>query len=347
MSKLFSPFTLRSVMLRNRIAMSPMCMYSAGEDGIATDWHSAHLAARAIGGVGLIITEATAVEARGRISPNDLGLWNDAQIAPLARIVRLCQAQGAVMCSQLAHAGRKAWSATKGTGPAIPVAPSALAFDADWVVPQELSRAEIDGIVSAFRSAAQRALAAGLDALEIHGAHGYLLHEFLSPISNQRTDEYGGTLENRARLLLRVVDTVRQVLPERRLLIVRWSCTDWVAGGLVIEDQIQVAGWLKEHGVDMVDCSSGGIAPVVPPAEPGYQVPFSESIRREAKIPTMTVGLITTPEMAEEIVRSGRADVVALGRELLRHPHWALDVARALGDDIAWPKQYVRAKPAR
>ena len=347
MSQLFSPFTLRGVTFRNRIAMSPMCMYSAGEDGIATDWHLAHLAARAIGGVGLIITEATAVEARGRISPNDLGLWSNAQIAPLARIVRLCQSQGAVMCSQLAHAGRKAWSATKGTGPAIPVAPSALAFDADWVVPQELSRAEIDDIVATFRAAARRALAAGLDALEIHGAHGYLLHEFLSPISNQRTDEYGGTLENRARLLLRVVDAVRQGLPERQPLIVRLSCTDWVAGGLVIEDQIQVARWLKEHGVDLIDCSSGGIAPAMPPAEPGYQVPFAESIRRAAQIPTLSVGLISTPEMAEQVVRNGRADMVALGRELLRHPHWALDAAHALGDDIAWPKQYVRAKPAR
>ena len=347
MSQLFSSFTLRSVTLRNRIAMSPMCMYTAGEDGLATDWHLAHLAARAIGGVGLIITEATAVEARGRISPNDLGLWNDAQIAPLARIVRLCQSQGAVMCSQLAHAGRKAWSATKGTGPAIPVAPSALAFDADWVVPQALTRVEIDNVVAAFRAAALRALAASMDALEIHAAHGYLLHEFLSPISNQRTDEYGGALENRARLLLRVVDTVRQVLPEQQPLIVRLSCTDWVAGGLVIEDQIQVARWLKERGVDMVDCSSGGIAPVVPPAGPGYQVPFAESIRRAAQIPTISVGLISTPEMAEEVVRNGRADVVALGRELLRHPHWALAAARALGDDIAWPKQYVRAKPAR
>jgi NADPH2 dehydrogenase len=325
--------------------MSPMCMYSAGEDGLATDWHLAHLASRAIGGVGLIITEATAVEPRGRISPNDLGLWSDAQIAPLARIVRLCQSQGAAMCSQLAHAGRKAWSATKGQGPTIPVAPNALAFDRDWIVPQELSHTELDAVESAFRAAAQRALAVGMDVVEIHAAHGYLLHEFLSPLSNHRTDEYGGSLENRARMLLRVIDAVRQVWPEQKPLLVRLSCTDWVTGGLVVDDLVQVARWLKARGVDLVDCSSGGNAPVAPPTEPGYQVAFAERIRREVGIPTLAVGLVTAPAMAEEIVRNGRADVIALGRELLRHPFWTLDAARALGDDIAWPKQYLRAKP--
>ncbi len=346
MSALFSPFTLCSVTLRNRIAMSPMCMYTAGEDGLATDWHLAHLVSRAVGGAGLIITEATAVEARGRISPNDLGLWDDAQVEPLSRIVRLCKAQGAVMCTQLAHAGRKAWSAQKGIGPAQPIAPSAVSHDADWVAPQALTLAEIDGIVSAFRASAKRAFAAGFDAIEIHGAHGYLVHEFLSPISNHRTDEYGGTLANRARLLLRVVEAVREVLAESQPLFVRLSCTDWVKGGLTIDDQVQVARWLKVRGVNMVDCSSGGISMFAPPAGPGYQVPFAEKIRREAGIATMSVGLITMPEMAEEIVRDGRADVVALGRELLRHPYWPLDAARALGADITWPKQYLRAKPA-
>jgi len=321
-------------------------MYSAGEDGLATDWHLAHLAARAIGGVGLIITEATAVDPCGRITLNDLGLWSDAHIAPLARIARLCQSQGAAMCCQLAHAGRKAWSETKGKGPTRPVAPSALAFDHDWVLPHELSQTELDGVESAFRAAVQRALTAGLDAVEIHAAHGYLLHQFLSPLSNHRTDEYGGSLENRARMLLRVVDAVRQVWPERKPLLVRLSCTDWVAGGLTIDDLVQVAQWLKERGVDLVDCSSGGNVPVVPPTEPGYQVPFAERIRREAGILTMAVGLITTPEMAEEVVRDGRADMVALGRELLRHPYWPLEAARVLGEDIEWPKQYVRAKPA-
>ena len=345
MSELFSPFVLRGVTLRNRIAMSPMCMYSAAEDGAATNFHLAHLAARATGGVGLIITEATAVEARGRISTNDLGLWDDAQIEPLSRIVRLCKAQGAVLCSQLAHAGRKAWTSTKGAGPSPSVAPSAIPFDADWTAPHELAPVELDGIVAAYRAAALRALRAGFEAIEVHAAHGYFLHEFLSPISNHRTDQYGGLLENRVRMLLRVVDAVREVLPESQPLSVRLSCTDWIEGGLTIEDQVQVARWLKAHGVDLVDCSSGGSTPQLPPVGPGYQVPFAEKIRREAGIATMCVGLITTPEMAEEIVRNGRADLVAMGRELLRNPYWPLQAARALGHDIAWPKQYLRAKP--
>jgi len=345
MSQLFSPLTLRGVTLRNRIAMSPMCMYSCGEDGLATDFHLAHLVARAVGGAGLVMTEAAAVEARGRISTSDLGIWNDAQVEPLARIVRLGKAQGAVMCTQLAHAGRKAWSPTKGVGPAAAVAPSAIPFDADWTTPRELSTAELDGIVSAFRAAAQRAVQAGFDAVEVHGAHGYLLHEFLSPIANHRTDEYGGSLENRARLLLRVVDAVREAISETRAILVRLSCTDWIEGGLTIEDQAQVARWLKAHGVDLLDCSSGAITSFVPPVGPGYQVPFAEKIRREAGIATMSVGLITTPEMAEEIVRNGRADMVAMGREFLRNPYWPLQAARALGHDLAWPKQYQRAKP--
>ena len=345
MSELFSPFTLRGVTLRNRIAMSPMCMYSCGEDGLATDFHLAHLVARAVGGAGLVMTEAAAVEARGRISTSDVGIWNDAQVEPLARIVRLAKAQGAVMCTQLAHAGRKAWSPTKGVGPAAAVAPSAIPFDADWTTPRELSTAELDGIVSAFRAAAQRAVQAGFDAVEVHGAHGYLLHEFLSPIANHRTDEYGGSLENRARLLLRVVDAVREPLSETRAILVRLSCTDWIEGGLTIEDQVQVARWLKAHGADLLDCSSGAITSFVPPVGPGYQVPFAEKIRREAGIATMSVGLITTPEMAEEIVRNGRADMVAMGREFLRNPYWPLQAARALGHDLAWPKQYQRAKP--
>ncbi len=345
MAELFSPFTLRGVTLRNRIAMSPMCMYSAGEDGRATDFHLAHLATRAVGGVGLIITEATAVEARGRISTNDLGLWDDSQVEPLARAVRLCKAQGAVMCSQLAHAGRKAWTAMKGAGPFPAVAPSAIPFDADWAAPHELTPPELDGIVAAYRAAALRALHAGFDAVEVHAAHGYFLHAFLSPVANHRTDEYGGPLENRARMLLRVVDAVREIWPASQPLLVRLSSTDWIEGGLTIQDQVQVARWLKAHGVDLVDCSSGGISSFLPPVGPGYQVPFAERIRREAGIPTMAVGLITTPEMAEEIVRNGRADLVAMGRELLRNPYWPLQASRALGHDLAWPRQYLRAKP--
>lgn len=344
MSILFSPFTVRGITLRNRIVMSPMCMYTAAGDGLATDWHLAHLTSRAIGGVGMILTEATAVQPRGRISVNDLGLWNDEQIGPLRRIVTLCQSQGVVMGTQLAHAGRKAYSPQKGAGPEVPVAPSAVPFDEGWVVPHALDSAELDCLVLSFRSAAERALAAGFQVIEIHAAHGYLLHEFLSPLSNHRTDEYGSSLENRARLLLRVVSAVRAVLPETHPLMVRLSCTDWVAGGLVVEDLVQVARWLKERGVDIVDCSSAGNTPVAPPVGSGYQVPFADQIRREAGIATMAVGLISAPEHAEEIVRNGRADLVALARELLRHPHWPLDAARALGTETAWPKQYLRAK---
>jgi 2,4-dienoyl-CoA reductase-like NADH-dependent reductase (Old Yellow Enzyme family) len=345
MAQLFSPLALRGLTLRNRIAMSPMCMYSAGEDGRATDFHLAHLAARATGGVGLIITEATAVEPRGRISVSDLGLWGEAQIDPVARAVRLCQAQGAAVCVQLAHAGRKAWTPQKGAGPLPAVAPSAIPFDTDWVTPRELSREEIDGVVAAFQAAAARAAAAGFDAIELHGAHGYLLHEFLSPITNRRSDEYGGSFENRARLLLRVVDAVRGVWSESRPLLVRLSCTDYIEGGLTLDDQVQVARWLKAHAVDLVDCSSGAITAALPPVGPGYQIPFAERIRREAGIATMAVGMITTPEMAEEIVRNGRADVVAMGRELLRTPYWPLQAARTLAHDIEWPRQYVRARP--
>jgi 2,4-dienoyl-CoA reductase-like NADH-dependent reductase (Old Yellow Enzyme family) len=345
MPHLFSPLNLRGVECRNRIMMSPMCMYSAGQDGLATDWHLAHYVARANGGAGLIITEATAVEGRGRISPSDLGLWDDAQIPPLAKIVRLCREQGAAIGVQLAHAGRKAWSAERGVGPEVLVAPSAIPFAEDWVTPQALTRDGVEGIVDAFGAAATRAQSASFDAIEIHAAHGYLIHEFLSPLSNRRGDEYGGSLENRCHLLLRIVDGIRTVWPAEKPLLVRVSATDWVVGGLTVDDQVQVARWLKARGVDLVDCSSGGISSAVPPnIEPGYQVPFAEKIRQEAGILTSAVGLITIPEQADGIVRQGRADLVALGREFLRHPHWPLDAAAALGYDIDWPRQYERAK---
>jgi 2,4-dienoyl-CoA reductase-like NADH-dependent reductase (Old Yellow Enzyme family) len=346
LAHLFSTLTLRGVTLRNRIVMSPMCMYSAAEDGLVTDWHMVHYVARAMGGVGLVLTEATAVEARGRISQADLGLWDDAQIAPLARIVRLCQEQGAAVGVQLAHAGRKAWSPQHGVGPAIPVAPSAIPHADEWATPYALTTAEVDGIVDAFGAAARRAQAAGFDVIEIHAAHGYLLHQFLSPLSNRRGDEYGGALKNRSRLLLRVVDRVRAVWPATKPLLVRVSATDWDEGGLTVEDQVQVARWLKAHDVDLVDCSSGGISPQSPPRiTPGYQVPFAEKIRRGANIATAAVGLITMPNQADEIVRQGRADLVVLGRELLRHPYWPLDAAGELGQEINWPRQYQRAKP--
>ena len=345
MPHLFSPFTLRGLTLRNRIVLPPMCMYTAGHDGLLTDWHLAHYLARATGGAGLLIVEATAVEPRGRISQNDLGLWDDAQIEPLARMTRLVQAEGAAIGVQLAHAGRKAWSADRGHGPEQPVAPSPLPFDDEWQVPHELLPAEIDQIVDAWRDAAVRAQAAGFDLVEIHAAHGYLNHEFLSPLSNRRTDSYGGSLENRARLLLRVVEAVRQVWPEEKPLFVRVSATDWAEGGLTPDEVASVARKLRALGVDLVDCSSGGLINVSPPGiGPGYQVPFAEQVRREAGIATAAVGLITKPELADEIVRNGRADLVALGRELLRHPHWPLDAARILGHEVPWPRQYLRAR---
>ena len=346
MTGLFSPLMLRGLTLRNRVVMAPMCMYSAGEDGRATDWHRAHYGARATGGVGLILTEATAVEARGRISPADLGLWDDAQVEPLAQLVRLCQAQGAAVGVQLAHAGRKAWSAGQGRGPETPVGPSALPFADDWAVPHALTEAEITDVVDAFVAAARRALAAGCDTVELHAAHGYLLHQFLSPLSNRRQDAYGGALENRGRLLLRVAEAVRAVWPDDKPLLVRVSATDWVEGGLTVDEQVQVARWLAARGVDAVDCSAGGITPAGPTqVGPGYQVPLAAQIRREAGVPTVAVGLITAPEQATQIVRTGQADLVALGRELLRHPHWVLDAAHALGHDIDWPHPYRRARP--
>ena len=346
MPDLFSPLTLRSLTLRNRIMMSPMCMYSASEDGRVTDWHLAHYLARATGGLGLVITEATAVEPRGRISQNDLGLWDDAQIEPLGRVTRLVKAEGAAMGVQLAHAGRKAFSPEKGHGPQMPVAPSALPFDEGWCKPHKLDKNEIGQVVAAWRSAASRALAAGVDVIEIHGAHGYLGHQFLSPLANRRTDGYGGSLAHRMRFLLEVTEAVRQVWPADKPLFARLSATDWTAGGLTPDDVVCVARELGRCGVDLIDCSSGGIVPVSPPVTgPGYQVPFAEQIRRQAGIATAAVGLIATPELADEIVRNGRADMVAMGRELLRNPTWPLHAARALGHDIAWPKQYLRARP--
>ena len=345
MPHLFSPLSLRGLTLRNRIMLPPMCMYTAQNDGQVTDWHLVHYSARATGGTGLLIVEATAVEPRGRISQHDLGLWDDAQIEPVARMARLVQAEGAAIGIQLAHAGRKAWSADKAHGPEQPVAPSPLPFDEEWQVPHELTPAEIDQIVNAWRKAAARAQAAGFDLVEIHGAHGYLNHEFLSPLSNRRTDDYGGSLENRARLLVRVVEAVRQVWPEEKPLFVRVSATDWAEGGLVPDEVVVVARKLRALGVDLVDCSSGGLVPAAPPGiGPGYQVPFADKVRQEAGIATAAVGLITKPELADEIVRNGRADLVALGRELLRHPHWPLDAARILGHEISWPRQYRRAR---
>ncbi len=300
---------------------------------------------RARGGVGLILMEATAVEPRGRISIHDLGLWEDAQVAPLHRIARLVHGEGAALGVQLAHAGRKAWSAERGYGPETPVAPSAVAYNDESNTPHALTPDEIDALVQKWQAAAQRAEAAGLDVIEIHGAHGYLIHEFLSPLANHRDDDYGGDLSNRMRFLLRVVDAVRAVWPAEKPLFVRLSAVDWVEGGLTLDNTVAIARALREHGVDLVHCSGGGMSGARPPASgAGYMIPFAERVRREAGIPTAAVGLITAPELADATIRNAQADLVALGRELLRHPHWPFDAARALGYDLEWPEQYRRAK---
>jgi 2,4-dienoyl-CoA reductase-like NADH-dependent reductase (Old Yellow Enzyme family) len=354
MPQLFSPLAQRGLTLRNRIVVSPMCQYSC-TDGFATDWHLVHLGSRAVGGAAVVIAEATAVEARGRISPNDLGLWQDAHIEPLARVARFVREHGSVPGVQLAHAGRKASTARpwEGGGPVpaaqggwTPVAPSPLPFAEGHPVPGELDARGIVAVKEAFVAAARRALAAGFELAEIHAAHGYLLHQFLSPLSNRRGDGYGGGFGNRVRLLVEIVDAVRAIWPERLPLWVRVSATDWAeTGGWDPPQTVALARILKDRGVDLVDCSSGGtLARAKIPAEPGFQVPFAESVRRETGMPTGAVGLITRPDQAEEIIARGRADVVLLARELLRDPYWPMHAARALGATIAWPVQYQRAK---
>ena len=355
MPHLFDSFTLRGVTLRNRIGMSPMCQYSA-VDGFANDWHLTHYGARSVGGAGLILIEATAVEERGRITPYDLGLWDDAQIEPLARIVRFLKQHGAVPGIQIAHAGRKASTHRPWGAPASgailaddpsgwqTVGPSPLPFKAGYSTPQVLSIEGIQAIQDAFATAARRALAAGFEWLEIHGAHGYLLHSFYSPLANQRTDAYGGSFENRTRFLLETSSKVRQVWPEHLPLAVRLSCTDWVENGWNSADTVILAQRLKTVGVDLIDCSSGGNTPN-PPAVigPGYQAPFAEAVRREADMAAAAVGLITTPEHADEMILNGRADIVLLGRGLLRTPYWPLHAAQVLKQPGPVPVQYLRA----
>lgn len=354
MALLFTPFTQRSVTLPNRIAVSPMCQYSS-QDGFANDWHLVHLGSRAVGGAGLVMTEAAAVEARGRISPHDLGIWRDDHIADLARITDFIRAQGSVAAIQLAHAGRKAstwrpWGGGRGAiapqdGGWSVIGPTDEPFMPEYPVPQVMTRADIDAVVDAFARSAARARAAGFQVVEIHAAHGYLLHEFLSPLVNTRTDDYGGSLENRARLTLEVARAVRAVWDESLPLWVRISATDWVEGGWDVEQSVALARLLKAEGVDLIDCSSGGaVAQARIPAIPGYQVPFAAQIRREAEIATGAVGLITEARQAEAILQAGEADVVLLARELLRQPYWPLQAAQILGVDVAWPVQYARAK---
>ncbi|MDB6094153.1 MAG: NADH:flavin oxidoreductase/NADH oxidase [Verrucomicrobia bacterium] len=355
MAHLFEPLTIKSITLRNRIGVSPMCQYSS-EEGVATDWHLVHLGARAIGGAGLVIAEASAVSPAGRITPGDAGIWGEQHIAPLARITKFLKQHGSVAGIQLAHAGRKAsasrpWEGgthlPNGAGGWATVAPSALAFGEGLAkVPHALTVEEIAQVRADFVAAAKRSLMAGYEWVEIHAAHGYLAHEFLSPLSNHRTDSYGGSFENRIRFLLETTKAVRAVWPDALPFTVRLSCTDWVEGGWDIDQSVELSRRLKAEGVDLVDCSSGGgVAQAKIPLGPGYQVPFAERIRREAGIATAAVGLITDAKQAEEIIQTGKADVVLLARESLRDPYWPAHAARALGHATAVPPpvQYARA----
>ena len=353
MSRLFEPLSLRGTTFRNRVWVSPMCQYSS-TDGRPSDWHLVHLGSFARGGAGLVMSEATAVVPEGRISPQDAGIWSDEQAADYRRITDFIHGQQAVAGIQLAHAGRKASTRAPWLGRGyVPeaeggwptVGASAIGY-ADWPAPRELTAEELVALPGAWADAARRSLAAGFDVAEIHAAHGYLLHQFLSPLTNRRTDAWGGDLAGRSRLLLSVVDAVREVWPDDRPLFVRLSATDWVAGGLDIDETAEVARLLATRGVDLVDVSSGGNSPDQEiTVEPGYQVPFATRVRHESGLPVAAVGLITEPQQAEKIVSDGEADAVFLARELLRDPHWAQRAAEALGADTYWPEQYLRARP--
>jgi len=351
---LFDELKIRDVTLRNRIVVSPMCEYSSA-DGFATDWHLVHLGSRAVGGASVVFTEACAVSPEGRISPQDLGIWKDDHIEPLARITRFIREQGAIPGIQLAHAGRKGstmrpWEGTGTVQPAkggwTPVAPSAIPFADGYPHPAALDEGGIRQVVKEFAAAARRACQAGFGIIEIHSAHGYLLHEFLSPISNQRTDAYGGSLENRTRLVCEVVSAIRRVWPESAPLFLRISATDWIDGGWDLDQSVELAELVGPLGVDLIDCSSGGIAPGAKiPVRSGYQVPFADEIRHETGLLTGAVGLITTAAQADAILREEKADVVLLAREFLRQPYWPLHVANELGFSVSWPAQYLRAAP--
>ncbi len=353
MSKLFEPIKIKSIELKNRIVVSPMCEYSSA-DGFSNDWHLVHLGSRAVGGAGLIITEAAAVSPEGRITPDDLGIWKDEHIEGLKRITSFIKAQGSVAGIQLAHAGRKASHTSPWKGGKMlskeqegwdTVAPDAIAFKPEEQAPLMLNKDGIEKVKADFKAATERSLKAGFKVIEIHAAHGYLLHEFFSPLSSQRKDEYGGSFENRIRILLEVVEAIKEVWPEDLPLFVRISATDWTEGGWTIEESVQLAQILKTKGVDLIDCSTGGNVPHAKiPVGPGYQVQFAETIKRETGILTGAVGMITTPEQAEEIVASGKADVVIIAREFLRDPYFPLHAAKALGVDVQWPVQYDRAK---
>jgi len=358
MGHLFEPLTIRGVTLRNRIAVSPMCQYSC-TDGLANDWHFVHLGSRAVGGAAIVFCEATAVTPEARISPEDLGIWSDRHAEALVRIVRFIHEQGSLAGIQLAHAGRKAstyrpWATQHGEIPESErgwrdvAAPSTIRFQEDYPMPRELTLEGIRGVTKAFAAAAQRARGAGFDVIEIHAAHGYLIHEFLSPLSNQRRDGYGGSFENRTRLAREVANAVRADWPESQPLFMRISATDWKEGGWDVEQSVELARAVKMLGVDLMDCSSGGVVPGVKiPVGAGYQTRFAERIRREAGILTGTVGMITEPVQADHIIRSGQADIVLLAREMLRNPYWPLRAAQELGQSASWPAQYLRAAPEK
>jgi 2,4-dienoyl-CoA reductase-like NADH-dependent reductase (Old Yellow Enzyme family) len=353
MSKLFSPLKIKEIEFKNRIFVSPMCQYSA-EDGMPNDWHFVHLGTRAVGGAALVIVEATAVSPEGRISPEDLGIWSEKHAVGFRTITNFIKSQNSIPGIQIAHAGRKAstYSPWKGNGEVTidnggweTLAPGDIPFSNDYPKPKKMTKEDIDKTILCFRNAAERSIQAGFQVIEIHMAHGYLVHQFLSPLSNIRTDEYGGTFENRTRLAIKITESVREVIPSNLPLFIRISATDWVEGGWDLEQSVQLVKKLKEAGADLIDCSSGGnIKDAVIPAGPNYQIPFSEKIRKEAKILTGGVGFITQPEKAEQIINSEQADAVFLARELLRNPYWPLNAAKQLKADIHWPKQYLRAK---
>lgn len=337
---LFTPIKIKDLTLKNRIMMAPMCQYSATTDGFPTSWHLIHYSTRAIGGVGLIVLEATAVEPRGRISGNDLGIWDDGHIEPLKNIVDECKKYGSAVGIQIAHAGRKCEVESE-----QPVAPSSMNWSSHYKTPTELTKDEIQSIIEKFKDAAERALKAGFDVIEIHAAHGYLIHQFLSPLSNKRTDEYGGSTENRVRILKEIVKAVKQKWPEDKPLFVRVSADDYLEGGIDIEEMKNILGYLKDSGMDLIDVSSGGLLPANITLYPGYQVKYSEAIKKDLGFTTGAVGLITEPIYADDVLTSGKADIIILGRELLRNPYWCLMNSHTFREDVYWPKQYERAKP--
>jgi len=339
MAKLFSKFNLKNLEFKNRIVMAPMCMYTAEDDGIAKEWHKIHYATRAMGGVGLIIQEATGVESRGRISDKDLGIWDDSHIENLKMIVKTCKSYGAIMGIQLGHAGRKCE-----INDLEIIAPSAIQFSEEYKVPKEMTKDDIKEVVEAFKTAARRCVDIGYDIIEIHGAHGYLINQFLSPLSNKRTDEYGGNLENRTRFLKEIVKAVREVWAKEKALILRVSAEDYVEEGNHPEDLANIINLVKDEGIDIIDVSSGAVVPARIKPYPGYQIKFAEIIKEKTGLPVIAGGLITSPQMAEEILQNDRADMIFLGRILLRKPYWALEADHELDNEMVWPGQYTRGK---